>query len=999
MVLPKKAWSFFLLAAILLAGHTAPAQTEGRQYVYRNWDNQSGLPQNTVNDMLTDEDGYLWAATEEGLVRFDGATFTVHTEANTPGLSSNNFFDLSRRGAETWAAGRNTVLRIRKTGVQAFDFRKYLEGTWVKCVEADASGRVWVGTSTGQLYYIEGDSIHALAGWKASYAGSIEVLRAVPGGLAIGTAKGLFEVKGATVRAVPTAPFKGIAITALAVGKGNELWVGTADEGLFRHGGQPAHFTEKDGLRESFINSLAVAPDGVLWIGTRSSGFQVYAGGRFTSPEQKKYAADGIKSILVTPLQTVWLGTTSSGLLQVKPAQVQVLPPGSALAGSIILPVYQHANGDTWVGTAGKGLSRIVGRDTTTFTTANGLSNNLVLSVYGTADAIYIGTANGLDRFSYRTGKIDRHFTKADGLSNNSIQCLFYDSRQRLWVGTRAGGIEQLQDGGKAAPLALPAALAQTRFLSVFEDRAGNLWFGTRGGGALRLDAQGRFTRFTVKTGFPADIVYSFYEDREGGLWMATDKGLVGYSNGGTRLYDQASGLRFNEIYRVMEDGDGYLWLSGNYGLQRVALAELNTAGASKELLRTRLFNAADGMTNAEANGGIFPAGWKMQDGSLWFPTVQGVAIVNPRFISEDIASVTIHLQAVRYANKELNPFVPVRIPPGDYNLEIHYTSIDFSKAGEISYQYRLRGLNNVWIAAGNRRTAYYSGLAPGNYHFEVRAEQYGKWSPVAVLPFTLEARFYQTLWFKGLLLLGVLAIGMWVVWQQKRREQRKLLQQRRVTKAQITGQEKERQVIGTELHDNINQQLTTAKLYLDMARANEDMRLPMVEKSEQVVHNVINEIRALCKSLIPPTLKDIGLKEALVELIESYELLNQFHLHFSCPVALETLDEDLQFSLFRITQEQLTNIAKHARAANAWVSFRQTDNQLLLTIKDDGKGFSPKIKSKGMGLANIRHRLELYNGFMDIQSAPGEGCVLKIAIPRSTASKRPGTQWTSHSA
>jgi signal transduction histidine kinase len=304
-----------------------------------------------------------------------------------------------------------------------------------------------------------------------------------------------------------------------------------------------------------------------------------------------------------------------------------------------------------------------------------------------------------------------------------------------------------------------------------------------------------------------------------------------------------------------------------------------------------------------------------------------------------------------------------------------------------------MRGLNDVWIEAGNRRTAYYSGLAPGDYHFEVRASQYGKWSPVAVLPFTLQARFYQTLWFKVLLLLCAVAISTWVVWLQKLRGRQKLQQQRSITKAQITGQEKERQVIGAELHDNINQQLTTAKLYLDMARTNEALRLPMVEKSEQVVHNVINEIRALCKSLIPPTIKDIGLKEALAELIESYKLLNQFKLHFSCPMLLETLDEDLQFSLFRITQEQLTNITKHALATNVWVSFRQTENQLLLIIKDDGKGFNPKAKSKGMGLANMHHRLQLYNGVMSIQSAPGEGCILKIAIPLSMASQAVGSK------
>ncbi|HEU4470642.1 MAG TPA: two-component regulator propeller domain-containing protein [Flavisolibacter sp.] len=980
---------FILPAALQAQSPTKPGNAV--QYVYRSWDNQSGLPQNTVNDLAKDADGYLWAATEEGLIRFDGSEFFIRNEANTPGLYSNTFYDLHAGRQELWASSRNTVLRLRKKELRAFDFRKHLGSAWIKCIEQDQQGRLWVGSSSGSLFYIENDSINTCPAWKWEDAGSIEVLKLASGGMMAGTTKGLFTLEtkqGAlTGQGKAIRDFNGMHITAMAVGKKTGLWIGTAGEGIFHLSTDTIHLTEQQGLKDAFINSLAIDGDGMLWIGTRSSGFQQYSNGLFSSPGQK-LNGDGVKSILITEADLVWLGTTSSGLVQVKPAQVQVLPQHLGLSSTIMLPVYQHPNGEIWLGTAGKGASRLAGDKTTVFNKQNGLSSDLVLSVYGTEDYVYIGTANGLDRFNLRSQAIDRHYTKEDGLSNNSIQSLFQDSHKRLWATTRAGGLHQLKANGYFEKLGVPAALVNIGFLNAFESRDGRMFFGTRGAGMLAMATDGNFTHFNSAKGFPADVVYCFFEDKKGVLWMGTEKGLVAHANGRYRLFNTENGLRFNEIYRIMDDNTGHVWLSGNFGLQRVSLGHLQKAldDASYSRLPVRLFNTSDGMSNAEANGGIFPAGWKMQDGSLWFPTVQGIAIVNPLFIREDRSPLNIRLESIGYAGEEYFPYEKPQVPPGTHNIEIHYTSIDFSKATDINYYYRLKGLDDEWIPAGNRRTAYFSGLSPGSYEFEVKAEQYGSWSPTAALAFTVEPHFYQTIWFRALMLLLLVSTAAIMISRQRKGAKEKLLQQKEITKAQITGQERERQVIGAELHDNINQQLATAKLYLDFARSNEEMRLAMVEKSERVVHNVINDIRALCKSLIPPTLKDIGLVDALQELMSTYTIVDQFEVDFSCTAPLDDLVDDLRFSLFRITQEQMTNIVKHAGANHVWVDIRQGDKELLLTIKDNGRGFDARLRSRGLGLTGIRNRLELYNGEMEINTAPGMGCELRIAIPLDKA-------------
>jgi len=976
--------SGLFLLSIPLTAQVRSADVSVPQLVYKNWNNQNGLPQNTVSDIAIDASGFLWTTTEEGLVRFDGATFSVYNESNVTGLYSNNFTDISTNGTVLWAASRNSLLRVEGKRMAVIDFRKYLGNSWIKCVEADPTGRLWIGTSNGTLFYLERNAVFKWSGLKPLI--SIETIKAIGENIFVGTAKGLIEIQENSKHWVyPELIDK--HITALASNGKGELWVGTAEDGLFvmDKGSVLLHLTEKEGLREPYINSLAIGEKGEAWIGTRSSGYQIYKAGSWMIPDQKEFFKDGIRSILIKDQYTTWVGTNSSGLVMAKQSKIHMLDVDKKLASSIILPIYQHSDGEVWIGTAGNGVNRLANNTVTNFNKENGLSNNLVLSVYGTPSHIYIGTANGLDRFDLRTSRIDRRFTKNDGLSNNSIVALLSDRQKRFWITTRSGGVHLLKENNRIQKQSLPDSLATTTFITIYEDRSGNIWFGSRGGGMLRLDTAGRFTQFNQKSGFNADIVYSFMEDAEGGLWMNTEKGLFCFYKDRFTLFDKAAGLRYNDNYRALLDNEGYVWLSCNYGLQRVSLASLQAMrdkGKKGEQLSVQLYNTVDGMTNAETNGGFSPAGWKMQNGQLWFPTVEGIAMVDPKLIYNEVNSLDIQLQQFKYGRHMLLPGKGISVPPGTNNIEIHYTSIDFAKASNIQYYYRLKGLSDEWKMVGNRRVVYFTGLSHGEYTFEVKAEQFGKWSEVASLDFTVKPYFYEARWFKMVLLALFLGIGVIVILYQRKKEKRKLLLAKEITKAQIMGQEKERQVIGVELHDNINQQLTTVKLYLDVAKTNDEARVNLIERSEKVLQSVIDEIRDLCKSLTPPTLKDIGLAEAIQELIDSYEAAGQFVIHYVCKYDLDELEEDLQFSIYRIMQEQLQNITKHADAKNVWISMDNKGSKINIQVRDDGIGFNKKAKAEGVGFANIINRLELYNGTMEIITAPQNGCYINIIIP-----------------
>ena len=211
-----------------------------------------------------------------------------------------------------------------------------------------------------------------------------------------------------------------------------------------------------------------------------------------------------------------------------------------------------------------------------------------------------------------------------------------------------------------------------------------------------------------------------------------------------------------------------------------------------------------------------------------------------------------------------------------------------------------------------------------------------------------------------------------------------KLAHQRELTRATIDGQEKERLEMGKELHDNIGQQLTTIKLFLDLAKHTADEKtMEMLSMALRNMTAVINEVRSISRSLVPPTLKDLGLMEAVNDLIDSMRAVQPFtieldDLHFD----ESQLPDNKQLALYRIIQEQLNNIVKHARASHVSVTLRLAAGHVLLRIKDNGIGFDSNEVKKGLGIANMHNRAELFGGHVVLASSPGNGCEINVSLP-----------------
>lgn len=218
---------------------------------------------------------------------------------------------------------------------------------------------------------------------------------------------------------------------------------------------------------------------------------------------------------------------------------------------------------------------------------------------------------------------------------------------------------------------------------------------------------------------------------------------------------------------------------------------------------------------------------------------------------------------------------------------------------------------------------------------------------------------------------------------QRKKLEEELKLQHKRTNAAVIAAQEKERALVGRELHDNVNQVLTSVKLYQDLMLSGIGNKEELAKKSTQLLQESINEIRSLSKRLSAPTLGNIKLKDSVKELVDTVAATNKFAIDLDVSVIEELeVEQEVHLAIYRIVQEHLTNILKYADASRVILSFDFEKGNLILRIQDDGKGFDTKEKRNGIGITNMVMRAESLNGQLNINSRPNQGCEMVVKFP-----------------
>ncbi len=746
------------------------------QYLQDIWQTQDGLPQNTITAIAQTPDGYLWLGTREGLIRFDGARFTVFDSSTTPEITQDQVLSLlaDRQGRlwiGTWGGG---LVRLEGGRFTRFSSEDGLPGDLIATIFEDRQGRLWVGTDgTGLARADAGTGSNPEMGKPQRFVAepsrgalglSIRDIAEDDSGLWVATDAGLarLDPNGTLVSFGPAEGLSRTSVRSLLRDRSGTLWVGT-DLGLNRYrDGKFTVMTKADGLSHNVIVSLVEDADGAIWIGTDGGGINRWLKGALTSfTSRQGLSNDSILSMFEDREGSLWIGTNLGGLNRLKNGRVTPFSKREGLSHDYIRAIYEDRQGTLWVGTEGGGLNRLRDGQVTTFTTKDGLSNDIVFAIIEDREgSLWIGTDNGLTRL--RNGRFDV-FHAENGMSNDSVLALHEDRAGTLWIGTYAGGLNQYKDGRFTA-YTTKQGLSHDTVNVILEDRAGSLWIGTRGGGLNRFK-DGQFTAFTTKDGLSDDLVFALHEDRNGSLWIGTyGGGLSRLKDGRFSAVTERQGLFDNVVHRIIEDGGGDVWMSSNRGIFRVEKRALDQVADGKQpSLAHVAYGVIDGMRNPECNGGA-NAGTMTRAGLIWFPTIEGLAAINPDQVRQPINRLVppVVIEEVLVDNRIAASPGEVRLPAEAQTLEVHFTALSLIAPGAVRFRYRLEGLENDWVNAEGRRTAYYSKLPPGDYRFRViAANNDGLWNMEgAALQVSVAPLLYESWWFRGSVVLVSLLAG-----------------------------------------------------------------------------------------------------------------------------------------------------------------------------------------------------------------------------------------------
>jgi PAS domain S-box-containing protein len=732
-----------------LYGSLDPAKAM-TQYVHDTWQTENGLPQNSVLAMAQTPDGYLWIGTEDGLARFDGTHFTIFNKHNTPQFQSNQISALlvNRRG-ELWIGTLGGGLLCYTHGnFTSLTSANGLSNDEVQALYEDGKGRLWIGTDGGGLDEFDRGKFKVYNKQNGLPDNAVFSITGEPGGvLWIGTHGGLarFDGHGFTTYAIQDGlPSNDIRVVYFD--RTGQLWIGTNDRGLLRKADNGfTQYTTQDGLSNNSIHSIYKDKRGTLWVGTQGVGLNRFRDNIFTQYSGKERGLeDDVWSFFEDREGSLWVGTVGGGLNRLSDGLFTVYSSEEGLSSDVILPVYEDRDGALWLGTDSQGVNRLKDGHVDHYTTKQGLGGDRVFSIAQDGQgSLWFGTQHGLSRLF--KGQF-RNFTARDGLPNDIVQCAFTDRRGSLWLGTR-GGLSHF-DGRHFLTYTTKDGLSNNNVISIYEDTQGILWIGT-GGGGLNSFSQGHFSVFGKKEGLSNNIVWSVTGDAGDVLWLGTNGGGVNrLKDGKIQAVTTQNGLFDDAVFKILDDGHGYLWMSSNRGIFRVAKQQMNdVADGRRQVLTPTVFNRSDGLKSTESNGAFQPAGWIRKDGRLCFPTMEGVAIIDPSKVPDKSSAPPSLIEQVIADHHTFSAAGPLNLPAGRGQLQFKFTAINFSAPERTTFRYMLEGFDKDWTEVESGRTAYYTNIWPGEYRFLVSARKGGgPWNKFAAsVSLTLEPHFYQT--------------------------------------------------------------------------------------------------------------------------------------------------------------------------------------------------------------------------------------------------------------
>jgi signal transduction histidine kinase/ligand-binding sensor domain-containing protein/DNA-binding response OmpR family regulator len=1022
------------LAPILLLLHTVPGLAQplpgdGRSdYLVRTWTTEDGLPVNSIISLAQTPDGYLWLATGQGLVRFDGLKFRVFGQGELPGWSSQyiTLLHVDRQG-RLWAGSQLGDVGVYERGrLRTIAHRpEQVSGETAVMTALEApGGTLWFGRASAGLLRVRGTEARTFGRSEGLSEKVHDVQRDPQGRVVVVTKRGLYRLTGE--RFVPVGPrfarrlehymYRLHDSTVVEVVAGTlrryspdayglrdtvappkRIWrIGSAvffyrEDGLYRRmGAQTVRLAGPDDLPE--VSEMGTFGDGIAWVSGKRPGTVhfAFADGR---EEAVPTGNPSVRNTWAAQLRdaegNLWVGT-NAGLVRLTPRRVQAVTERDGLRAPMVWALRQTRDGSIWMATFEGGLSR--------------LAPDGQLRTFGPSD--------GLPGTRFRTLLEDRQGRLwaggADGgavLHNAQVQRIIMPTGEgtqwNVFVQTRDGTIwggadrvERITETpeGRFVVRAETSGVYQAKAL--LEDRAGRLWAGAING--LFVRERGRWRQQVRPDGRPYPTVIALTETADGSLWVGTQGvGLYRmHPNGSVFAYSKAlNGLPHDGIWAIQDDGRGHFWMNSDAGLFRIPKADFDAVAEGRAArLRALVLTEADGMPSAEGCAGK-PAMMIDRAGRLWSTTIAGAVVVDLSTFRAQVRPPTVVVENV-VANGVRLDSLPPRFAPGTRNFAFDYTALTLTQPEAARFRVRLSGVDRDWSPVTTRRAAFYTNVSPGRHRFEVQAANAdGLWNEAgATYAFAVSPFWWQTPWAWGLvalLVVGVIA-GAWRVQEHRLRT--------------------------TELEAEVRtrtQELRAANANLEVQRAEiaaQNVQLEALDRMKgEFFANISHEFRTPLQLVLGPLQDLLGqddLNEGLLTSLSTVErnalrlnrLVNSLFdlarldaeglaLHL-VPADLVGFVQEVADAFLPLAQRQQVRLVFRAEArvlpvsfdavrmevilgnliANA-IKFTPPGGHVVVTIGDEEDRALVRVRDSGIGIAT-EHLPRLFDRFFQVDGA-----------------------------
>ena len=772
--------------------------------VVDTWNADDGLPTSNINQLHVDQTGFLWLASYDGLIRFDGAQFTQYSTKTNPKFETNSFTEIHEDtlSGTLWFGTEGSGLIGYKDGLfipfglDEEDFRYR-----VQSIAPRPDGKLWIGTRGHGLYVFDSTSkphFTHVPGLEKMTVSAIK--RDIDGTFWFGTTKGLFRrVENEFVQRDIQYGLPSYRIGDIFLDSEGELWVGTQSGVAVWHR-EENRFEVMESLRGEGVNRIFEDRAGSLWFGTGS-----FLARRKAASQKLEYfrTEDGLPHRIVKDIDldregSLWIGTYRGGLCRLKAGKFTNYTTKTGLGGTAVDCITRYDEDSYLVGTD-DGLISFIQNDTIAPSPLHDvqLSQVRIKSLLRDFNGdIWIGTSLGIIKVGLPDHET-QFFNESDRLSDNAVRQIIQTKDSMIWIGTRNGGITRMgADSESLFYFNKSTGFPSNFIMGMDEQPDGSILVATNDIGLVHVKGEEVIAHYTTKDGLPSNLIFNTYTDANGTVWIATNAGLSRFQDGTFYNYTTKDGLVEDALFDILEDNLGKLWFPTSRGVFFVKKQDFYDRSSGKiDKVSATMYDENDGMAEEQCTGAT--QSLKSRDGKLWFPTLNGITMIDPADIRTNELPPPVRITELTVDKKR---FVPqsasdLSFPSDSRRFILKYTALSLLAPEKVTFQYKLEGLDDDWVDAGTKRQTTYTSLPYGKYTFRVKARNNdGVWNEAgAAVSFEVKPYLYQRPGFYALLVLvAILLVILFFRWRTqliKRRAERleELVQERTTELSQQT--------------------------------------------------------------------------------------------------------------------------------------------------------------------------------------------------------------------